>query len=384
MGLFRAASDAVRGVLADQWRDFYTVPAGLKPTAALFPAVKQGTSFGRGSNTNGSPDVITNGSKFAVPQGYGLILMQDGAFTGFVAEPGSYEWNSEALDSQSVFAASDLVSPLVNGVWERFKFGGRPTAQQRAYFVSLKELSNNKFGTTSEIYWDDAYLNAQVGAVTRGTYTLRISDPLSIVHSFVPAKYMQGWSVFDFTDLYNDAAAQLFNEVVGSLAAALSAYTNDPGKGNRITRIQQDSIGFGRTLSEMVERNYRWMSERGLEIVSTSIMSIEYDEASRELLKTVQRADALSGARGNSNLQASVSAGLQSAGGASGAAGIIGLGVANASIGLGALQQPTQAASSPLAEDDEMAKLLKFKQMLDAGLITQDDYNAAKAKVLGL
>lgn len=31
-----------------------------------------------------------------------------------------------------------------------------------------------------------------------------------------------------------------------------------------------------------------------------------------------------------------------------------------------------------------MAKLLKFKQMLDAGLITQDDYNAAKAKVLGL
>lgn len=58
--------------------------------------------------------------------------------------------------------------------------------------------------------------------------------------------------------------------------------------------------------------------------------------------------------------------------------------MANASIGLGALQQPTQAASSPLAEDDEMAKLLKFKQMLDAGLITQDDYNAAKAKVLGL
>ncbi len=277
MGLFRAASDAVRGVLADQWRDFYTVTADLKPTAALFPAVKQGTSFRRGRTRSGSPDVITNGSKFAVPQGYGLILMQDGAFTGFVAEPGSYEWNSEALDSQSVFAASDLVSPLVNGGWERFKFGGRPTAQQRAYFVSLKELSNNKFGTTSEIYVADAHLNAQVGAVTRGTYTLRISDPLSFVHSFVPAKYMQGWSVFDFTDLYNDAAAQLFNEVVGSLAAALSAYTNDPGKGNRITRIQQDSIGFGRTLSEMVERNYRWMSERGLEIVSTSIMSIEYD-----------------------------------------------------------------------------------------------------------
>ena len=33
----------------------------------------------------------------------------------------------------------------------------------------MKELPNNKFGTHSEIYWDDAYFNAQVGAVTHGT-----------------------------------------------------------------------------------------------------------------------------------------------------------------------------------------------------------------------
>ena len=31
-----------------------------------------------------------------------------------------------------------------------------------------------------------------------------------------------------------------------------------------------------------------------------------------------------------------------------------------------------------------MVKLARFKQMLDAGLITQADYDAAKNKVLGL
>jgi hypothetical protein len=31
-----------------------------------------------------------------------------------------------------------------------------------------------------------------------------------------------------------------------------------------------------------------------------------------------------------------------------------------------------------------VAKLAKFKQMLDAGLISQEDYDAAKNKVLGL
>ena len=44
-------------------------------------------------------------------------------------------------------------------------------------------------------------------------------------------------------------------------------------------------------------------------------------------------------------------------------------------------QQPQQAA--PAAEDP-MAKLSKMKQMLDAGLITQTDYDAAKNKILGL
>ena len=107
----------------------------------------------------------------------------------------------------------------------------------------------------------------------------------------------------------NAAASQLFNEVVGSLAPAFSLYTNDPGKGNRITKLQQDSVGFAKSLSDAVENAYQWKSDRGLVIVKTAIVSIEYDANTRELLKTVQRADALSGARGNSNLQASVAAG---------------------------------------------------------------------------
>ncbi len=91
-------------------------------------------------------------------------------------------------------------------------------------------------------------------------------------------------------------------------------YTNDPAKGNRIAKLQQDSIGFAQSLSAAVEQNYQWKTGRGLEIVKTAIVSIEYDANTRELLKNVQRADALSGSRGNSNLQASVAAGFEAAG----------------------------------------------------------------------
>ena len=383
MGLIQAVTGSIGGALADQWKDFYTVPAGLPATAALFAAVAQGTNAGRGSNTKGSSNIITNGSKIVVPEGYGLLLFQDGAITGFVAEAGGYEWQSDDLNSKSIFTGGGLMDALVKQSWERFKFGGQPGSQQAAFFVSLKELPDNRFGTQSEIYWDDGFLNTQVGAVTRGSYTMKIVDPILFVKNFVPAAYLQAGKVFDFTDIDNAAASQLFNEVVGSLAPAFSLYTNDPSKGNRITKLQQDSVGFAKSLSDAVENAYQWKSDRGLAIVKTAIVSIEYDANTKELLKTVQRADALSGSRGNSNLQASVAQGMQSAGENTGAAGMMGLGMASGMMGgIGSLQQPTAPAAP--AADDPIAKLKKAKEMLDMELITQADYDALKAKALGL
>jgi membrane protease subunit (stomatin/prohibitin family) len=220
--------------------------------------------------------------------------------------------------------------------------------------------------------------------VTRGSYTLKIVDPILFVKNFVPARYLQAGQVFDFTDMDNAAASQLFNEVVGSLAPAFSLYTNDPGKANRITKLQQDSVGFAKSLSAAVENAYQWKSDRGLVIAKTAIVSIEYDANTKELLKTVQRADALSGARGNSNLQASVAQGIQSAGETGGAAGLVGVGMATGGLvgGIGGLQQPVAPPAPPA--DDPIAKLKKAKEMLDLGLISQADYDAAKAKALGL
>ena len=406
MGFIQAFKGALGGMLADQWRDFLTVPDGLPQTAALFPAVPRGTNAGRGSNTRGSENVITNGSKIIVPQGYGLITVVDGRATGLITEAGGYEFTDSSPDSRSVFTGDDLLASTIGTSWERFKYGGRPSSQQLAFYVNLKEIPGNRFGTQSEIYWDDAYLNSQVGAVTRGTYTLRIIDPLLFVHNFVPAAFISaGAPVFDFSDPDNVAGDQLFQEVVGSLAAAFSRYTNDPDKGNRITRIQGDSVGFAQALSAAVEENYRWSTDRGLAIVKTTIVSIEYDENTRALLKDVQQADALSGARSQSFLNQSVARGVQAAGeSGGGGAGLAMFGMgANAAGGLVQPAQPwsppgqpgaQQGGAQPGAEqqgsapqgggEDPVAKLAQYKKMLDQGLITEEDYEAAKKAALGL
>ena len=400
MGFIQAFVGAIGGTFADQWKDFLVPDPNITATTAIAKAVVKGTDNGRGSNTHGSENIISNGSKIVVPDGMALVTMQDGAITGCITEAGGYTWTSSDPNSRSFFGGDGVIDSAIKTSLERFKFGGIPGSEQTAFYVNLKEIPSNKFGTQSEIYWDDAYLNAQVGAVTRGTYSLKIVDPILFVKNFVPVEYLRpGADAFDFADMDNAAGEQLFNEVVGSLSAAFSNYTNDPSKGNRITKIQGDQIGFAQSLSQAVEDAYQWKSSRGLEIVKVAIAAIEYDEDTKVLLSDVKKADALSGARGDSFMKQSVARGIQGAGENGGAAGLgfMGVGVAGANgvmgafgggVGVGAnANQNTQAQNTSEAaseKEDPYERLAKLKKLLDMGAISQEEYDKEKNKILGL
>lgn len=404
MGFIKAFTGSLSGTFADQWQDFYRPRNNVPATAALIQAVPQGLNNGRGENTKGNDNIISDGSKIIVPEGTALITIQDGAITGFISEPGGFIFRSNDPNSQSMFAGDGIFGQILKQTWEKVKFGGQPGSEQLAFYVNLREIPNNKFGTQSEIYWDDAYFGTQVGAITRGTYTLKIVDPLLFVKNFVPAKYLQpNAPIFDFADMDNDAGAQLFNEVVGTLSAAFSNYTNDPSKGNRISKIQGDQIGFAQAMAKAVEDAYQWKTARGLEIVKTAILAIEYDEDTKVLMRDVKKADALSGARGNSFMQQSVARGMQAAGENGGGAGMAFMGMGmNASSGVmgGMQQQPTQSSYQPAfggqaqpsqpseqvspTQNDPYEELKKLKELLDAGIISQEDFNAKKAQLLGL
>ncbi len=390
MGFIKAALDSIGGTFADQWTDFLMPPTGVPATAGVYPAVPSGQNAGRGENTKGSNNVISNGSRIIVPEGTALITIEDGGITGCVMEPGGFIYSSDNVNSKSFFGGDGLIESIIKQSWDRFKKGGQPAASQQAFYVNLKEIPNNRFGTQSEIYWDDAYLNAQVGAITRGIYSLKIVDPILFIKQFVPATFLQDGMIFDFGDMENDAGNQLFSEVVGSLSAAFSIYTNDPSKGNRMSKIQSDQIGFALSLSQAVEDAYKWRSDRGLVIEKVALHAIEYDEDTKKLLSDVKKADALSGARGNSFMQQSVARGFQAAGenpngGGAVGLGFMGMGINSVGGAMGGLQQPVnqQPAQQPAQSEDPMAKLKKLKEMLDNGLITEEDYNKTKNEILG-
>ncbi len=408
MGFIKAFSGAVSGAFADQWKDFLMPKSGVAASAGLFKAVPNGTNNGRGENYKGNDNIITNGSKIVVPEGTALITVQDGKITGVVTEPGGFIFSSDDANSQSVFAGNIPFGSM----WDKMTFGGQPGSQQLAFYVNLKEIPGLKIGTQSPVPYDDAFLETQVSVVARGSYSLKIVDPVSFVQNYVPVKYLQPESLdFDFADMDNEAGEQLFTEVVSCLGGAFTAYSNDAEHGGRLSGIMQHQDDFALTLSGEVENHYQWKSTRGLEIVRVAI-NVEYDEKTQALLDTVREDDVeirrakRMGAAYSNNMPGMMAAAsgqaMQSAASNENGAmmGFMGMNMAQ-NQGSNMLntvnQMNTQPASvqttesnvnvaseSTVASEDPMAKLANAKKMLDAGLITEEDYNSLKSQLLGL
>ena len=408
MGFIKAFGGALGGTFADQWKDFYAPKTGVPTTAAVFPAVMQGTNAGRGENTKGSENIITNGSKIVVPEGTALITMQDGQITGMIAEAGGFIFSSDDPNSQSMFSGNGILASTIKEAWDRFKFGGQPGSQQLAFYVNLKEISGNKFGTAETVYWNDSYLDLKAGGMARGTYSIKIVDPLLFVKNFVPQKYLQpNAPTFDFADMDNTACDQLFNEFVTSLSGGISRASRDAKALNMDTMdyLQGNQAQFANAMSQEVNSTYNWELNRGLKVVSVSIL-INYDEKTQEVLDEIRTDDReLRKAKRMGEAYQNNMAGMMAS--ASGEAmknaaanengammGFMGMNMAQQSgvNMLGAVQnmqpnvepmQQNQQASSSIVENP-YEKLTELKKLLDNGVITQADFDAAKNKLLGL
>ena len=412
MGFIKAFGGALSGTFADQWKDFYAPKQGVAGTAAVFPAVAQGQNAGRGENTKGNENVITNGSKIIVPEGTALITIQDGQITGFISEPGGFEFKSDDPNSKSIFSGDGLLSSTIGSSWEKFKFGGQASTQQLAFYVNLKEIPGNKFGTSETVYWNDSYLDLKAGGMARGTYSLKIVDPLLFVKNFVPQQYLQpNAPIFDFADMENTAGDQLFNEYITCLGGAIARFSQQAKAQNMDTMdfIQGNQDKFALSMAEEVNNTYQWETNRGLKVVSVSIQ-INYDEKTQQVLdeiraddREVRKAKRMGEAYQNNMVgmmaSASGEAMKSAAANENGAMmGFMGMNMAQQSGGnmLGtvqnmAAQQPVQPnqATQPVnsvntTEASPTDKLLEMKKLLDAGAITQEDYDKVKNQVLGI
>jgi len=378
MGLISAGMGAIGGTLADQWIDFFTAPVFDEQTLVA-PGVLQEKNSGRGSNRQGSTNVVTDGSRIAVPENTAVVITDGGGIVSVSTEPGYYLFRNDG--QPSIFAGSGTRKSLITQAWERFKFGGTPGQQQLIYFVNLREIRNQKFGTPGPLPYKDfslvppGSLQAPVLRLkARGQYSLRIVDPIRFFRNFLPSN-VRSYSLAD-----NAASAQLTQEFITAFQAAVQVLSRTTD----IASLAAHGPELARALTSEGGPEGSWIERFGLEVVGVAVSAIEYDDASRELMDKYNKGMLLGGAVGNAYAQATVAdSALAMAEGGGGGADMMGLAMGLGAIGgtVSGLTQPTASPAAPTS--DPVVVLGQLKEMLDQGLITQEQYAAKQQEVLG-
>jgi len=201
-----------------------------------------------------------------------------------------------------------------------------PGNQQFVFYVNLKDIAGLRYGTQNPIRYKDAnYANTMLAVTSNGTYTVKVVDPVLLFKNLIPVDIASGQGRDEFVLGDGDGGVEdsLFAGFVGSLAAALSAFTKG---GKSIDEIQGGTVEFAKALNLAVETNYQWGSKYGLSVVNVQPMGLDWDQPSVDLINKFNLGNLMQGGVGAAYAQTQIAEGVNAAGNNAGTAGLSGMG----------------------------------------------------------
>ena len=277
MGLIKAGTGSVGGVLADQWKEYFYCDS---MTAEVLATKGQKRTSGRSSNTKGFENVISNGSVIAVANGQCMLIVEQGKVVDLCAEPGEYVYDSST--EPSIFAGNlgESIGQVFANIGKRFTFGGEAPKDQRVYYINTKELIGNKYGTPSPVPFrvvdQNVGLDMDITIRCFGEFSYRISNPLLFYTNICG----------NVESAYNrsEIDGQLRTEVMTSLQPAFARIS---AMGIRYSALPGHTTEIAQVLNEVLSA--KWRDLRGIEMVSFGVSSVKASEEDEQMIKELQR-----------------------------------------------------------------------------------------------
>ncbi len=314
MGLIKAVVGAASSTLKDEWLEY--IYCDRMPDNVL---MRKGMPSNTGNN-NGSSNIITNGSKIVVGEDQFLIVVSDGKIVDFTAEAGRYTFDKGTEPSM-------LYGGFGKGLIESFKtFGSRFTTagsvnhDQRVYFVNMRDIIGNKFGTPNPIPFRDSEFGMTVDIRCFGEYAIKVTDPIKFYTSLggnVDGDYVIG---DEFESQFSADFMQALQPALASVAMQKVSYDMLPGAVAQISNAVKEQL------------DPTW-GVNGINVARVSIKSVTPTDESANMIKAAQKDriyamnPAMQGARANA---AASEAMVDAANNANGAMnGFMGIGMMN-------------------------------------------------------
>lgn len=277
MGLIRAASNAVRGTLADQWKEYFYCDA-LDADVLVARGVRNVS--GRSSNRKGDDNIITDGSHIAVADGQCMIIVEDGRVMDACAEPGAYTYDMGS--SPSVFGGSFMegLKGIAKEAWERFQFGGGAGKNQRIYYVNIKEIPGNKYGTPNPVPFRvvdrNIGLDVDISIRCNGEYSYRIVNPMAF--------YANVCGNVGNVYTRDQIDSMLKSELLTALQPAFARISE---MGIRYSALPGHTMELSDALNEVLSK--KWTDLRGIQIYSFGMNSVTASKEDEDMIKQLQK-----------------------------------------------------------------------------------------------
>lgn len=385
MGIFDAAFDSIGGVLADQWKDVVTAPAFDEHTVVA-PGIRKNSQNGRGAN-RGAEDILSNGSLIFVPEGTAAFVFSQAGIEQVITTPGGFEYR----DGQaSVFDEQDrrekgIGRILLDEAAERVGFSGMSADEKRVAFVNLHEIRGLRFGTRGPLAYNDLYYGTDLEVYAYGSFSVQVSNPELLVRNFLPA------NVFSYSLDDPKARTQLLAEFLHSFIAAVNALSAS----YRISQLPSQTGAIATQIVSEDDNAGTWEARFGIRLVSIAIENIEFSEQSRELIRQfsekkmgVRAYEGVSQQVANVAAQQMIAEGVRDNGLGDGGGMLFGMNLASAlnpqNASVAATTAPAPEAEKSSSLDEQIETLKKLKDLLDAGVLSQEEFDAKKREVLGL
>ena len=310
MGIIKAVTTAVGGALADQWLEAVE-PDDMGDRTVFVRGVQ--VRRGKGSNTKGSSDIVSDGSVIHVYPNQFMMLVDGGKIVDYTAEEGYYKVSHSSMPSMFNGQFGEALKESFN----RIRFGGVTPGAQKVYYVNLQEIKGIKFGTRNPVNYFDNFYNAELFLRAHGTYSIKVTDPIKFYAEVIPknADHVE-------IDSINE---QYLSEFLEALQTSINQMSAD---GTRISYVTSRSRELGQYMAQTLDEE--WTRMRGMEIQAVGIASINYDEESQNLINLRNRGAMMSDPSIREGyVQTTIAEGLKNAGSNdSGAmAGFMGMGM---------------------------------------------------------
>jgi membrane protease subunit (stomatin/prohibitin family) len=382
VGIIQAFTGALGGGLADQWRDIITA-GHFSEYSVVAPGVYQQTNNGRGTNFRGSADVISNGSKIFVPENTAAVIFSQAGIEDVVTQPGGYEYRA---GQPSVFSGDGFTASIVNQAVDRFRYGGQTSDQKYLAFVNLREIRGIKFGTRGPMVYHDRFYGADLELLAFGTFSLRVVDAVAFVRNFLPAN----------TRSYAFDRAEARQQISSEFVQAFIVAVNSLSATHRVSELPSQTGAVAELIADDSSALGSWITRYGLDVVQIGIESIALSPESRELVRqysankmNLSAFEGISQRASNVGAQQKVAQGVQDHGLGDGGGMLFGMNLAQAISPLTAAPL-AQTAAAPIEQatgltiDQQIELIKKLKDLVDAGVLSQDEFDAKKREVMGL